>query len=824
MTENQALSIAVLTQKAEAGDAQAQFELACELSDFENSKNFADQALIWLTKAAEQQLDKALFGLALYYYLGLEDEYKRINIWLNELFVNKRKSAETIALSLAMRNEFKDHDFNRAFEYFQKSAAQNNVEAITWMGRFYRDGFGIEKDVYLAYKNFKAAAEQGLLEAQYELGCCYMQSIGVEKSHELAEKWFKKAMENGSIESEYELASIYIEELSEPEVIKLGVNMLTEVHEKNSELLSDRHLMLLANAYLNGMGGDKNLPLGLKFLEEIITRENDNTICAEAEYQAALMYFDGHGVEADPNRGIKYLSGAIKLHHPGAKQLLENAYLQFTFPEFFGRDDAEQCYEYAFQWLKKAYSENSRVEEVIFGLAVLYAFGAGVNKDCDKAKELFHRFHSGDEIDEHDPDHPREFSSFAHTYCYLHDDSAYWTVDYIERYFNGGLQSGNVIENDFVVLPAMVIDFLYEKSDLEHFQHYVRFLEKSNRVFEQVSTQKKLLSMTLKVMDLKEELERKNESLKSEVQQKESLQIKMQKLVEQFTHTLGNVIFPDTIYQVAERLKTNPNCRKDVLLLNEAYHSEIIIKLQGELLRQRYANTKPDKFRQMIRTCRRTAEGGDKTKSIADILDYAASRVTARFLNQHNASLGSIRDKIISQKNVSIDSLRQQFEDDILLNRTLGAVEWINQNLRPFKVVRLSPLWERVCILAESHAEALLFGYFSEVLFNAFKYADHDAGQFLTVRFDETVCEGKTYLTCSWCNPLSDKNPSSLGTGKGLDAILEDLRQLNDTEIDANSMLIAQDDKQFQVTMFFEKELLIDDVLVPDSKRKMKAE
>jgi hypothetical protein len=320
------------------------------------------------------------------------------------------------------------------------------------------------------------------------------------------------------------------------------------------------------------------------------------------------------------------------------------------------------------------------------------------------------------------------------------------------------------------------------------------------------------------------QLERSSISTINSLEKNEELNKRMQKLVEQFTHTLGNVIFPDTIYQVAERLKSNPDCRKDVLLLNEAYHSEIIIKLQAELLRRRHTNDDPRGFRDLIRSCRRNAKSGDKTKTIADILEYAASRVTARFLNQHNASLGSIRDKIVSQKNVSLDALRQQFEDDILLNRTLGAVEWINQNLRPFKVVALSPMWKKVCILAESHAEALLFGYFSEVLFNAFKYADHDAGQFLTVRLDETVIDGKTYLTCNWCNPLGDKTPSSLGTGNGLDAILEDLKQLNDTDSDANSLLITQDGQQFQVMMFFQKDLLIDEISMPAFKRKSKTE
>jgi hypothetical protein len=284
------------------------------------------------------------------------------------------------------------------------------------------------------------------------------------------------------------------------------------------------------------------------------------------------------------------------------------------------------------------------------------------------------------------------------------------------------------------------------------------------------------------------------------------------------------VIFPDTIYQVAERLKTNPDCRKDVLLLNEAYHSEIIIKLQGDLLHQRHTNDNPKGFRDLIRSCRRKAECGDKTKSITDILDYASSRVTARFLNQHNASLGSIRDNILSRKTFSLDDLKQKFEDDILLNRSLGSVEWINQNLRPFKVVYISPLWQKVFILAESHAEALLFGHFSEILFNSFKYADHTAAEFLTVVFDERLIDGITYLTCSWQNPLGDKAVNSLGTGKGLDAIQEALMQLNDTQSPSNSLLVTQENQQFQVTMFFKKDLLIDELTVPAIKRKMKTE
>jgi hypothetical protein len=123
-------------------------------------------------------------------------------------------------------------------------------------------------------------------------------------------------------------------------------------------------------------------------------------------------------------------------------------------------------------------------------------------------------------------------------------------------------------------------------------------------------------------------------------------------------------------------------------------------------------------------------------------------------------------------------------------------------------------------ILAESHAEALLFGYFSEMLFNAFKYADHSSTEFLAVEFGECITDCKNYLTICFHNPLGNKATSALGTGKGIDAIQEDLRQLNDMSSDAKSLLVTQNQQTFHVTIFFQKDILLDEVSMPKFKRK----
>lgn len=319
--------------------------------------------------------------------------------------------------------------------------------------------------------------------------------------------------------------------------------------------------------------------------------------------------------------------------------------------------------------------------------------------------------------------------------------------------------------------------------------------------------------------EIKEQLKSENQEKGLLIKEKESLQNRMQKLVEQFTHSLGNIIFPDTIYQVAERIKNIPECRQDTLLLHEAYHSEIIIKLQAELLRQRYTNTNPEKFRLLIRTCRRTQNTSDKTKTIEDILNYAISRVVARFLNQHYAKLESIRNKILNQNNVELNQLKQKFEDDILLNK-ISAIEWVSQNLRPIKIIQISSLWQKIFILADSYTEALLFGYFSEILFNAFKYADHDNAEFLSLSFAEQQINDTVYLVSTWTNQTTNQK-QELGTNKGLEAIAEDLKQLNDTDQAEQNLLINQQDHQFQISLFFKKDLLIDDIPILTRKRKI---
>lgn len=755
--KNLELAFEWLNKSAEQGNIDAQYSIAIDyLYGFDIEKN-PELAFEWFKKAAEQGNIEAQYELAKCYFYGK-------GTWGNSVF---------------------------GFEWCKKAAEQGNIEAQYELADCYLNGIGIEKNPELGFELLNKLAEQDNIKAQYLLADCYLKGMGIEKNVKLGFELLKKLAEQGDEESKWKLIRYF---LHDKEIETLEEEL--QWFEKKAEQGDIEAYYLLSQVYFKGIKVKKNRILALEWLEKSLTQEKSN------KYRLADIFLDfAYGFESDNSELEISEQKIIDLYIKAAEYGSANACIRLADYYRLGHH-VEKNDALAFEYYKKSYEMAIKKNEP-FGeypdiislaseqLSSYYAEGKIVKKDTALAE-----FYQKQIIVNKDAINFPYKSSLD----YWLDELSLTGNEKVHYLISKGRfdeAKETIQNNDDIDTYALSIDYVDAK--LEEREKY------------------KKIECELK--EVKKELEEKNKALELKYQQNESLQNRMQKLVEQFTHSLGNVIFPDTIYQVAERLKNNPECRKDVLLLHEAYHSEIIIKLQGELLRQRYANTNPEKFRQFIRSCRRLPNNTDNTKSIEDILDYAASRVTARFLNQHYAGLNTIRNKILANKSVDINALKQKFEDELLLNKSSRPIIWINQNLRPVQITELSPLWKKVCILAESHAEALLFGYFSEILFNAFKYADHDKEEFLTLIFDESVINDKTYLTCHWKNPVKDNTPL-LGTGKGLDAIQEDLKQLNDTENPEQSLFINQQDNQFEVTLFFNKDLLIDDLPILTRKRK----
>jgi len=284
---------------------------------------------------------------------------------------------------------------------------------------------------------------------------------------------------------------------------------------------------------------------------------------------------------------------------------------------------------------------------------------------------------------------------------------------------------------------------------------------------------------------------------------------RMQKMVQQYTHTLGNTIFPEIISKVAQKLKDCTEFQKESLLLYNAYDAEVFIRHQSELLKYRYIAQNPVQFRDFIRQDILLSDDNLETATnIEHILNDALKRVTERFLDDNYAKLSRIRKRILAQHRLSLPKLRQNFESQIFFENQ-SSLNWIHTNL--FTITTdFSQTWKSVKLKENGFAEALLQGYFNELFFNIFKYSDY---QGIELQFDEQEIDGCTYLVSILKNFYVDN--TCIGTGNGLDDIREDLRRLHDSENEATTLQRRDDSSQkiFQVTLPLRKDLLICDAI-----------
>ncbi|CAK9034316.1 unnamed protein product [Durusdinium trenchii] len=230
---------------AEAGDVQAQFQLAQRYRQGMPNTSAVDssQALIWYTKAAQQNHTAAMLQLgamlhdgdslgrrdpygAFEWYLaaakqgsatgqflvglaytngdGVEKNISEASVWLSHAAAqgssNFAKASKAMYnLAIAYREGLGiAPDLQQAFYWCRKAAEEGNHDkAMFNLAVAYSRGDGTAVDSKEAVRWYRRAAEMGHVMAQYNLGYAYLVGEGVARSDELAAKWFQDVAESG---------------------------------------------------------------------------------------------------------------------------------------------------------------------------------------------------------------------------------------------------------------------------------------------------------------------------------------------------------------------------------------------------------------------------------------------------------------------------------------------------------------------------------------------------------------------------------------------------------------------------------------------------
>lgn len=144
-----------LISAAEAGDSNAQYEIGgCYYFGDGVAKN-KNYAIMWYTKAAEQDHIGAQCILGIHY-----------------------KQTE---------------QYNLAVYWLSKAAIAGHKKAQSELGDCYCFGFGVSKNINNAIKWWTKSAEQGDPHSQFNLAVAYLKGDGVEQNIELAKFWLQEA-------------------------------------------------------------------------------------------------------------------------------------------------------------------------------------------------------------------------------------------------------------------------------------------------------------------------------------------------------------------------------------------------------------------------------------------------------------------------------------------------------------------------------------------------------------------------------------------------------------------------------------------------------
>ena len=200
--------------KAEAGDAEAQFQLGQMYALGHGFKQNFQSALEWYEKAAAQGNAKArtALGLLYYYGVGVEENTEKAGEWFEKAAAQDEPSAQRYLGIIA----YKEKDYAQAKQWYEQAAAQGYTPAMVNIGRLYEKGAGVTQDINEA----KSWCEKGTKQKKFSampmicLAELYSEGKGIAKDEKQAVAWLEKACALDSLGSSsacYKIGKAYLE-------------------------------------------------------------------------------------------------------------------------------------------------------------------------------------------------------------------------------------------------------------------------------------------------------------------------------------------------------------------------------------------------------------------------------------------------------------------------------------------------------------------------------------------------------------------------------------------------------------------------------------
>ena len=225
-----------------------------------------------------------------------------------------------------------EQNYEKAFEWFLKSAQEGNKFAQYSLANLYYYGNGAEKNLKEAFGWYMRSAKQGQPYAAYAVGNMYENGESAEKDKKKSQGYYNQAL-TGFLKLEadgqaddnlfYKIGAMYKNGLG----TEADMNKAIGYFKRSAELNNKNGLYEYGKALLLG---DKDMPKAMDCLEKAVRLGNLN-----AKRFLALEYISGEHIEQDIDKGIEMLTECAVGGDPLSCFMLGRIYFK---GEFVNRD------------------------------------------------------------------------------------------------------------------------------------------------------------------------------------------------------------------------------------------------------------------------------------------------------------------------------------------------------------------------------------------------------------------------------------------------------------------------------------------------------
>ena len=200
-----------------------------------------------------------------------------------------------------------------------------DMRSYVWyrIGKMHCYGLGTEQDYEKAFEWFLKSAQEGNKFAQYSLANLYYYGNGVEKDLSQAFLWYRKSSEQGQPYASYAVAQMYDkgEYVSQSEetaqrYYKVALSGFLELESKGQA--DDNLYYKLGAMYKKGLGTEIDIPKAIEYFEK--SAEN-----MWSTYQLGRLYlFGAEGVEKDKEKAAQWLTKSANDGNEYAQNMLDD--------------------------------------------------------------------------------------------------------------------------------------------------------------------------------------------------------------------------------------------------------------------------------------------------------------------------------------------------------------------------------------------------------------------------------------------------------------------------------------------------------------------